>query len=172
MDFRITAGTGAHVDVVADLWHQMLAHHRAVTGARFPMYDAEASWELARAAYHDWLSDGSAILMIATTPASSQPLGYVVCRLLASGPTFDLGPVHGEVDSLAVTDTARGSGIGTALLESVRTELLARGIAYWSIGVLADNTEAHELYRRLGFQPWTQTLLATTAGDESRPGRR
>jgi GNAT superfamily N-acetyltransferase len=83
---------------------------------------------------------------------------------LAADPTFDLGPVRGDVDSLVVRDVARGHGVGSALLESVRDALLTRGVSYWSIGILAHNPEAARLYQRVGFRPWSQALLAKTLG--------
>jgi len=162
VDFRFVDGTSADLGELADLWLQMLAHHRALVSDRFPMHDREASWELARAGYRDWIRDGSAIMRIARALSSSEPLGFVVCRLVADGPTFDHGPMLGDIDALVVRDTARSLGIGTALLDSVRGELLARDIAYWSIGVLAQNMKAEAFYRRLGFQPWSHALLAKT----------
>jgi ribosomal protein S18 acetylase RimI-like enzyme len=162
MSFEIARGDSADIDQLETLWLQMLSYHRALVDDRFPIRAAEPSWELARSDYQGWLSNDTAMVLTARGTASSEPLGYAVCRLVGGRPTFDLGPVRGDVDSLVVRDLARGWGVGTALLESVRDELLNRGISYWSIGVLAHNREAAKLYERVGFRPWSQALLAKT----------
>ena len=162
MECEISLGSVAGVDELKPLWLQMLSHHRDLVGGQFPVHADEESWERVRRDYGDWLATETAILLIGRNSRSSEPLGYVVCRLRRGGATFDLGAVRGEIDSLVVDDHARGRGIGTALLEAVRASLDERGVSYWSIGVLARNTEAAKLYERVGFQPWTQELLAST----------
>jgi ribosomal protein S18 acetylase RimI-like enzyme len=126
-----------------------------------PVRSAEDSWQHARREYREWLDDGAAILLLARNAGSSRLVGYLLCRLLEGGPTFDLGELRGEIDSLVVDDQSRGQGVGTALLEAARADLDSRGVSYWSIGVLAQNAEAARLYERLGFRPWTQQLLAS-----------
>ncbi|MFZ0041929.1 MAG: GNAT family N-acetyltransferase [Solirubrobacteraceae bacterium] len=163
MEFEIALSGAADIDELKTLWLQMLSHHRNLVGGEFPVLDAERSWEQARRDYREWLASDAAVLLIARSEESAGPLGYAVCRLVGDGATFDLGAVRGDVDSLVVSDQARGQGVGTALLEAVRAELVDRGVAYWSIGVLAHNSAAARLYDRLGFRPWTQELLASTS---------
>jgi ribosomal protein S18 acetylase RimI-like enzyme len=158
----MTLGGVGDLDGLKQLWLEMLEHHRDLVSDEFPIREAESSWEHARDEYLQWLTADAAILLIARAPVSSDPLGYVICRLRAGGPSFDLGLVRGEVDSLVVHAHARGQGIGTGLLEALRVRLVDRGVSYWSIGVLAHNPRATELYERVGFRPWTQELLAPT----------
>lgn len=167
MEFEIAFGGSADLAELKPLWLQMLSHHRGLVAGEVPIHADEQSWELARRHYDNWLANGAGILLIARSQDRAEPLGYAVCRLLPGGATFDLGELRGDIDSLVVTDRARGRGIGTALLDAVRAELKARGIAYCSIGVLAGNTEAAKLYERVGFRPWTQELLART--DQTPP---
>jgi len=84
---------------------------------------------------------------------------------VAEGPTFDLGSMRGDLDTLVVKDTARGARIA-ALIESIRAELMIRGIAFWSVGLVAANDEAEKLYRGSRFEPWSQSLLARTEPDD------
>ncbi|MGK5552057.1 GNAT family N-acetyltransferase [Actinomadura kijaniata] len=164
MDVEITAGTVDDVAGLETLWLAMLDHHREVTGERWPMRGPGDSWDLCAGQYRTWLGEGSALLFLARPTApeggTREPVGYLLCQLLPSGPTFDLGPSHGEVHSLAVSGRARGGGIGSALLRACKRELRARGVTHWSIGVLEDNRDAVRLYERLGFSPWTRHLLA------------
>jgi ribosomal protein S18 acetylase RimI-like enzyme len=163
MEFEVIAAEAAAVDGLKTLWLQMLAHHRDLIGGEIPLRTDEQSWARTRRVYSEWLEKGTATLVIARARSSSEPLGYAVCRLVAGdGRTFDLGAVRGDLDSLVVHDQARGQGIGTALLAAVRDGLLDRGIAFWSVGVIAHNLEAVKLYERVGFRPWTQALIAST----------
>ncbi|MGI5328068.1 GNAT family N-acetyltransferase [Actinomadura nitritigenes] len=163
MDIEITAGTADDIGSLEPLWLAMLDHHRRVAGTRWPVRGAADSWELCRAEYRTWLEEDGAFLLIArpAAPASgADPAGYLVCRLRASGPTFDLGARRGEVDSLVVSDAVRGNGVGSALLRACKEELRDRGVAYWSIGVVEANRDAVRLYERMGFGSWSRELLA------------
>lgn len=113
-----------------------------------------------REQYRKWLGESSGLLFVARVGEHDETVGYTFCRLIESGPTFHLGPVRGEIDSLVVADTTRGAGVGSALLEGCRADLQRRGVSYWSIGVLEANRGAVRLYERLGFRPWTREMLA------------
>lgn len=89
------------------------------------------------------MRDGEAKLLIARDVRTSRPVGYVLYLLTDSGATFDVGSLRGDIHSLVVDEKARGAGIGTRLLEAVRSDLLNRGIDYWSVGVLVDNVDAY-----------------------------
>ncbi len=138
----------------------MVSHHRSVVGGQWPIRCDDDAWRLRREQYRSWLTDSSGLLLVAHLDDVPGPVGYLFCRLVPSGPTFDLGPVRGEVDSLATTAGLRGKGVGTVLLTRCRAELLQRGCTYWSVGVIDANPEAARLYQRLGFQPWNHALLA------------
>ncbi|GAA5117553.1 GNAT family N-acetyltransferase [Pseudonocardia adelaidensis] len=164
MDIEITRGRLADVDALAPLWTAMVEHHRTVVAGRVPVRPAAESWDMRRREYASWLDDGSGLLFLARREAADEVIGYAVCRLLASGPTFDLGPVRGDVESLAVSPRARGAGVGTALLGAVRAELERRGCRHWSISVAADNAAAVRLYERVGFRPLVHLMHAPLTG--------
>lgn len=56
-----------------------------------------------------------------------------------------------DVGPLYVRDTARGQGIGRALMEAVLDALSEAGIAQAELCVDVENTQARGLYQRLGF---------------------
>lgn len=165
MKVGVTAVAISDVPSLSALWKEMVEHHRGLVGDVWPVRGGEPSWELRRAQYVAWLRDGTGFLFIARVEESAEPVGYLACRLLPEGPTFDLGEIRGEVDSLVIAETARGRGIGTALLEACRDELRRRGARYWSIGVVDANARAIELYERLGFRAFTRSLLAALEPD-------
>jgi ribosomal protein S18 acetylase RimI-like enzyme len=138
----------------------MVEHHRHVVGDQWPVLAADVAWERRRHQYRAWLADDSGFIFVAHTEDSEIPVGYVACRLLPAGPTFDLGELRGDVDSLVTAQAVRGHGVGSALLDACRGELKRRGARYWSIGVVEANTRAIELYERLGFRPFVRSMLA------------
>jgi ribosomal protein S18 acetylase RimI-like enzyme len=71
------------------------------------------------------------------------PVGWVLGRVFADG--------RGWVEQLAVARSARGLGIGRALMSHSLGELLARGATSLATGVQAENEHALGLYRDLGF---------------------
>jgi ribosomal protein S18 acetylase RimI-like enzyme len=136
--------------VVEPLWRAMQEHHGQLTAGRFAMRDPDESWALRRSEYAGWLGDGSGVLLLARI--DEEVVGYAFVRWHPSGATWDLGPVIGEVESLAVAPSARGAGVGTALLDAGRTELRERGLEYWCVDVVESNPALH-LYERAGFKP-------------------
>ncbi len=162
MNIKVTAGGEADVASLQALWVSMVEYHRDLVGDEWPVRPAEQAWSLRQAQYLRWLEDGTGLLFVARDGDAETAVGYAFCLLGPSGPTFDLGATRAEVDSLVVQGTARGSGIGTSLLNACREELRRRGIRYWSIGVLDANHHAIALYERLGFRPYTRSMLGTT----------
>ncbi|MBA3339061.1 MAG: GNAT family N-acetyltransferase [Geodermatophilaceae bacterium] len=168
MDVVVTAGDVSDVDSLAPLWKAMVEHHQQLVGHEWHVRPTEQAWNLRRMEYRTWLEEDSGLLLLARLSGSAEPDGYAFCRLLDSGPTFDLGVIRGEVDSLVVSDRARGAGIGTALLNGCRAELRRRGCSHWSIGVVEANTGAVRLYERVGFRPWIRQMLGRLDDAEGR----
>lgn len=168
MDIEVKVGEAKDVDSLAPLWMAMVEHHRHLLGHVWPVRGTEPAWSLRRLEYRRWLEGSSGLLFIATMSGSVEPVGYAFCRLIESGPTFDLGPIRGEVDSLVVSDRARSAGIGTALLTECRRELQRRGCSFWSVSVTEANSGAVQLYERLGFRPWLREMLGRLDDDQAQ----
>ena len=68
---------------------------------------------------------------------------------------LDLGqrPAPDEfiVDSLAVARSARGMGVGTALMRKAECTARDMGKSFMSLGVIGENAGAIRLYERLGY---------------------
>lgn len=56
------------------------------------------------------------------------------------------------VDSLAVAQSARGMGVGTALMREAERKARRMGKRFMSLGVIGENTGAIRLYERLGYK--------------------
>jgi ribosomal protein S18 acetylase RimI-like enzyme len=66
--------------------------------------------------------------------------------------------------TVVVDESARGRGVGSALLDAVDAELARRGIRDLMIGVMEGNDGARRLYERRGFVPgWLQLYRVAAA---------
>jgi ribosomal protein S18 acetylase RimI-like enzyme len=149
------------VDLVEGLWKELFAHHHEITGGAHPGRDQEESWRMRRAQYVRWLTAGEGMLFVVPGEGAEQaPLGYACLRIGPSGPTWNLGETVGDLETLAVAAAARGSGIGTELIEHCRRRLAELGARWWTVSVVTENERAAELYAREGFRPYIDFLLA------------
>jgi ribosomal protein S18 acetylase RimI-like enzyme len=90
-------------------------------------------WQAGMAGYHAWVArrDG-------------RPVGIVAARVFEDG--------RGWVEQLAVARTARGQGLGRALLLHSLDELAGLGATSLALGVQGANETAIRLYRGVGFR--------------------
>ncbi|HEX3736391.1 MAG TPA: GNAT family N-acetyltransferase [Solirubrobacterales bacterium] len=148
------------VDLVEGLWKEMVGHHQAVVGGRWPGRDPDLAWRIRRAQYVGWLETGEGGLFLVPGEGAEQaPLGYACLRVVPAFSTFDLGERIGDLESLSVTAAARGEGIGTLLIEHCRSQLRAAGIGHWSVTGIAANVDAVRLYEREGFEILSHNML-------------
>ncbi|MBS1879008.1 MAG: GNAT family N-acetyltransferase [Actinobacteria bacterium] len=113
----------------------------------------------------DWLGSGEGT-MLAAVPAGDPEaalLGYAVLRSHPAGPSWDVGELVGEIETLAVLPAARGRGVGSALLDAGRERFRGEGLEWWSVAVVEANSGAVALYRHAGFEPYYRNLLGRIA---------
>lgn len=75
-----------------------------------------------------------------------------------------------ELRHLQVNESARGQGLGTALIRAAEDVLAEQGHTEATIGVGLDNARARALYLRLGYVPTghTETTTYTYVDDDGR----
>ena len=62
---------------------------------------------------------------------------------------------HGFLAELYVVETARGAGVGRALIAACEDWARGRGLTSLRIGLLARNADALKVYERSGYAPYT-----------------
>ena len=168
MDVSITRAGAEVVDRLRPHWLALHRHHQDVGGERLgPYVDDETSWTACRAMYLRVLShDGFALL----AERGGELLGYALVAIepvadTILDDTWRTGERIAEIETVYVAPAARGTGIGSALLDRVDEELATAGIADVVIGAVVTNTDAIRLYERRGFRPaWLyMTRLADRA---------
>lgn len=126
-------------------------HHRAVSPIALTEPD-ERAWTERVSTYEHYFAESRALLHVARF--DRRCVGYAFTLLHpGSDDTFPLGAGYAELYTLAVIPEARGSGIGTALLDAVDAALADRAIPNLTVAVMAQNEAAIRLYRRRGLIP-------------------
>jgi ribosomal protein S18 acetylase RimI-like enzyme len=154
----ITRAGAEAIDRVEPLWLELHHHHQAVGGAALrPYVDDASSWAARRAMYVRFLAEphGSFALLADLDGAL---LGYAMVAVSRVedtwiDDTWRTGPLIAEIETVSVTASARGEGIGSALLDRIDAELAAAGIDDVVVGAFASNERALRLYEQRGFRP-------------------
>lgn len=157
--FTISQLDLAEIERVEPVWNALREHHAEMVGI-----DARAradAWSRRRSKYACWLGEPGNYALIATT-VPGDDVGYAVVTEFGAEITFPSERVA-TLETLAVLPEARGTGIGSALLDEVRRRATAAGIPELSITAFAANTPALAFYARHGFAPYLQTLKGPTA---------
>jgi ribosomal protein S18 acetylase RimI-like enzyme len=105
----------------------------------------------------------------ARSMAQERGLGLVITSAegLAIGfGQYSVWPACAEISDLVVSESHRGQGLGTTLIQALLQHGLQRGITTFEIGVALDNPRAAALYRRLGFVDSHTVLLHLDRGPE------
>lgn len=91
-----------------------------------------------------------------------QLLGFALV-LMTHTPPYRCFVPHPYADllDLAVLPDARGNGLGTLLLQAVKSWAKAYGADYLELGALSNNQEAIRLYEREGFRECLKTFRAS-----------
>jgi N-acetylglutamate synthase-like GNAT family acetyltransferase len=67
-------------------------------------------------------------------------------------PTMALERPAAKIDGIVVDESCRGQGIGRMLIEAMEAEARARGCPLLYLTTATRRNEAHEFYRRVGFE--------------------
>jgi ribosomal protein S18 acetylase RimI-like enzyme len=166
MDVTITRAGAEALDRLRPLWLELHHHHQSVGGpALGPYVDDEASWTARRALYAEFLEGGGFAVL---AEGDGELIGYAMVAVKTSAETeFDdtwhSGPQVAEIETLSVDPSARGQGIGSALLDRVDAELEEAGLHDVVIAAFATNASAIRLYERRGFRPASLYLIRLAA---------
>lgn len=90
--------------------------------------------------------DQRATVLIAQT-ADDTPVGFISLRILEDA----VGVKRAHVADVAVTESARRRGVGTALMMAGESWARERGLPVLSLDVWSTNDAALSFYRRLGY---------------------
>jgi len=148
------------LDLLEPLWNALREHHSSVTPHLGEPRPRRESWQRRRRQYAAWLAGSEAFALLAQR--SGAPVGYAMVHVREGSPTWPVGERAGELETLSVVPEERSRGTGSALLQAVRSELAARGIAEVSLLAIAGNEQAIRFYERHGFSTHALWMRADT----------
>ena len=155
-EVRIVKGSADDIDLLQELWVGVHHAHAAAMPELAPYVSDAKTWSEVRAMYVEQFEKPDTVLLLAYD--GDALVGYAVTHVMQLaetwiGDTWRTGERIGELESIAVAESHRGHGIGSALLDAVDREFEAQGIGDVIIGALAGNEAALRLYERRGFRP-------------------
>jgi GNAT superfamily N-acetyltransferase len=152
------------VAALRDLWLELHHHHAEVAPQSGRFVDDESSWRVRSESYREWLAEPGSFLLLARDEEGL--VGYAIVRVVAPGPdlrdSWEVPDRVAELETMLVTQRARGSGLGSRLLDEIDTELARLGITEVMVGLMPGNDGAQRLYERRGFKP--RWLLLARSG--------
>ncbi len=145
------------LDALGPLWQALQAHHAAVAPHLGPVRPPEQSWVRRRQLYQAWLEAGEAFMLVAEE--DGDPIGYAFVHLGRGSATWATADQVAELETLSVLPTARGRGVGGALMAAMLAELRHRNVPEWQVGVVTTNRDAIRFYERYGVVPTMVSFL-------------
>ena len=80
----------------------------------------------------------------------------VICYAISTS----LGTLVAKLDDVSVKESRRGKGIGTALIQQLKTELRQHHVMRIDVAVHLNNPEARGFYEKLGFSALNEERFA------------
>jgi ribosomal protein S18 acetylase RimI-like enzyme len=137
---RIVKGSARDIPALEPLWVGVHHVHAASMPELAPYVTDAETWAQRRALYESVIEKPDTVLLLAYD--GEELVGYALSHVLALEETW-----------IAVRESHRGRGIGSALLDAIDEALEAQGIRDVFVGALAGNEGALRLYARRGFRP-------------------
>ena len=160
MGYVIADLPAADIDRLEGLWRELLDHHLAAAphlSALGAARDPADSWRVRWAQYLQWLAVPQAAVLVARD--ADRLLGYAMIRAADAAGSWQWGDQVGTLETLVVSDSARGTGAGRELLEAARERIAEWGARVMTISVIAGNEGAMRFYRREGASDYLHTLI-------------
>ena len=153
---RIVEGSAQDIPALEPLWVAVHHVHEASMPELAPYVSDVQTWVERRSLYESVFEKPDTVLLLAYD--GDDLVGYALSHVLPLdetwiGDTWRTGQRIAELESLAVRESHRGQGIGSALLDRIDDALEAQGIRDVFVGALAANEGALRLYARRGFRP-------------------
>lgn len=146
------------IDLLEPLWLELFDHHQSVGDAGIRVIGRERSWPRRRRLYEELFGEHDTFVVLAEH--AGEPVGYALCHIRhGADDTWDTGDVLGEVETLVLSPSVRGNGLGNALMNAAEAELGRRGAADIVTAVLEGNDRARNFYLQRGMKPTVTYLM-------------
>ena len=152
----VREATKRDVERVVELWAKHVDFH-AECDARFLRMDGSEDGFARHLC--DRIDESDHLLLVAEI--DGDVVGFLNGELLKYPPCFAQRE-HGFIDNLAVSARWQRHGVGTTLLQHAMTWFAANGVPTVEGKVLLSNPVAMGFWRKTHFEPYMQTIRAST----------
>jgi ribosomal protein S18 acetylase RimI-like enzyme len=121
------------------------------------------AWHLRLVEYRRWLEVAGAFVLLAER--DHEVIGYAFVSIAGGFQGWESGEHVADIIDLSVAPSARGQGIGSALMEELALELIGQGIREIRLKVIAGNDRALSFYQRRGMSTVSCILLGRIGAD-------
>ena len=98
-------------------------------------------------------TEGGGVILVAEYDGAVVGYASILMDVSSADDIDEVDYIYAYVNDLGVTQGMRGRGVGTALLTACEERARRADRKWFGLSVLAANTDALRLYRRLGFDP-------------------
>lgn len=151
-NISIRDATAADYEDLVDLWQELMAHHVRLDPRFALATDADDRF----LSYLDTAA-GRDDYRVRLALEDGQPVGFAVACVLPNSPVYRARYV-GYINDLCVTQTARGRGIGTDLVEDAVRWLRQEGADTVEVYVAHENHDALRFWKRVGGRAYLERL--------------
>jgi ribosomal protein S18 acetylase RimI-like enzyme len=123
-----------------------------------PAREDESYWAFYSSRFAGWMRAGNGFCLIAEGPDGAV-LGFVYCVEHEGLAAYETSEAIGYVDEIGVIESARGLGVGRALMDAARSKFKERGYSHFELSTVPGNEDARAFYSRLGLKPSAFKLL-------------
>ena len=148
-DFRIRPATSRDAESLGELGAHLVRSHHDFDSQRFMSPGTQIEKGYGRFLTSQLDRDDCVVLV---AERERQIIGYVYATL-EDRSWRDLRDACGYIDDIVVRDTARRSGVATALVEAAMDWMRSRGAPRVLLMTATPNHAAQQLFARLGFRP-------------------
>ncbi|HEX2033728.1 MAG TPA: GNAT family N-acetyltransferase [Chloroflexota bacterium] len=156
----IRLATAEDEAAIVALWVRLLAYHRSIEPVWPRRWTAPPEvWPerlvgYLREAWRD--AERQAVLVAVEGEAV---VGFVRVGL------YGEGPLPARIETLFVAESHRGAGLGRALMAAGEEWCVERGAAEVGVEFIARNSDARQVYERLGYRPFLVTYMRRLPGE-------
>ncbi|XHH08228.1 MAG: GNAT family N-acetyltransferase [Candidatus Bathyarchaeia archaeon] len=146
---KYTQGNQTLLDEIKPLW-EGLNEHNLLLSPFFKQHYQSFTFEIRKAELRKKACQNKMRIDFATDKATTQHVGYLVSSINKEK--------TGEIDSIFVSPSYRGFGIGDALMKRALAWMDKKGVAAKIVEISVGNEQTLGFYSRYGFYP-RKTLL-------------